>query len=317
TAISVHARAAALSFLHFAVEMQRERERDRDREPSFRKVFMRVYKSDADVRGTCNAASAAFVAGFISTLAWNILSMNYFATFGLVLLATLYHARRAAHNPIINCQAAFLGFIMGTTILKGSISTHPHHTIFSIYTFMLCMFHLTEFLITAFTNRRALQPDSFLLNHSVAYWVAAVASWTEFWTEAYFFPLSKTHFLLHIGLVVTLGGEFLRKIAMVHAGSGFTHRLAISKRPDHRLCTSGVYSYFRHPGYVGWFVWCVGTQIMLGNPICTIAYALVTWKFFADRIVDEERDLLHFFGEEYREYQAEVPTGIPFVEGYV
>ncbi|KAF8381003.1 hypothetical protein PRIPAC_70145 [Pristionchus pacificus] len=300
-----------------SVAMQRDRERERDRDPSLRKVFMRVYKSDADVRGACNAVGAAFVVGFGSTIGWDILSMSYFATFGVVLLAALYHARKASHNPVINCQAAFLGFIMGTAILKGGISGHPHYMIFSLYVFMLCFFHFTEFIMTAFINRRALQPDSFLLNHSVAYWVAAASSWVEFWTEAYFFPLSKTRFLLHIGLVITLGGECLRKLAMVHAGSGFTHRLAMTKRPDHRLCTSGVYSYFRHPGYVGWFAWCIGTQVMLGNPICTLVYAAVSWKFFSDRIIDEERDLLHFFGEEYREYQSEVPTGIPFVEGCV
>ncbi|GMR31595.1 hypothetical protein PMAYCL1PPCAC_01790, partial [Pristionchus mayeri] len=301
----------------FSVKMQRERERDRDRELGLRKVFLRLYKSDADVRGACNAAGASFVVGLVTTLSWDILSMAFFATLGVVLLSALTHARKTSHNPIIHVQAAFLGFTMGSSLLKGGISSHPHYSIFSLYVFMLCMFHFSEFLITALTNRRALQSDSFLLNHSVAYWVAAVASWTEFWIEAYFFPRAKTHFLLQLGLVVTLAGEALRKLAMIHAGTGFTHRLAIAKRPDHRLCTSGVYAYFRHPGYVGWFAWCVGTQIMLGNPLCTLAYAAVSWKFFADRIVDEERDLIHFFGDEYREYQAEVPTGIPFVAGYV
>ncbi|KIH50792.1 isoprenylcysteine carboxyl methyltransferase family protein [Ancylostoma duodenale] len=40
---------------------------------------------------------------------------------------------------------------------------------------------------------------------------------------------------------------------MLHAGSGFTHRLALSKRPDHRLVTTGIYAYLRHPGYTGLF----------------------------------------------------------------
>ncbi len=33
--------------------------------------------------------------------------------------------------------------------------------------------------------------------------------------------------------------------------------------------------YIRHPGYLGWLVWAVGTQILLANPICTIAFAVV------------------------------------------
>jgi protein-S-isoprenylcysteine O-methyltransferase Ste14 len=30
---------------------------------------------------------------------------------------------------------------------------------------------------------------------------------------------------------------------------------------DHQLITSGVFSLMRHPSYVGWFYWSVGTQV--------------------------------------------------------
>ena len=38
------------------------------------------------------------------------------------------------------------------------------------------------------TNGESLRPDSFLLNHSSAYWIAAMASWVEFLMEAFLFP---------------------------------------------------------------------------------------------------------------------------------
>ena len=33
--------------------------------------------------------------------------------------------------------------------------------------------------------------------------------------------------------------------------------------------------HIRHPGYLGFLVWCVGTQLLLVNPICCVVFALV------------------------------------------
>ena len=33
--------------------------------------------------------------------------------------------------------------------------------------------------------------------------------------------------------------------------------------------------YCRHPGYLGWFVWAVGTQLLLVNPLCLTGFSYV------------------------------------------
>ena len=83
------------------------------------------------------------------------------------------------------------------------------------------------------------------------------------------------------------------------------------------MVTSGVFSYVRHPSYVGWFLWSLGTQIVLLNPICLILYGVVSWLFFNERIYIEEHSLLRFFGDDYSDYQKKVPSGIPFVRGFL
>lgn len=35
---------------------------------------------------------------------------------------------------------------------------------------------------------------------------------------------------------------------------------------------------FRHPGYLGWMLWAIGTQVLLINPFCTLAFAVVVRK---------------------------------------
>lgn len=88
------------------------------------------------------------------------------------------------------------------------------------------------------------------------------------------------------------------------------------KARDHVLVTHGVYSWFRHPSYVGWFYWSVGTQLVLMNPVCVVAYAVASWFFFRERITIEEIMLLNFFGQQYCAYQQKVGTGLPFIGGY-
>jgi len=57
-------------------------------------------------------------------------------------------------------------------------------------------------------------------------------------------------------------------------------------------------------------------QIILCNPICAIAYAYVAWRFFNQRIMDEEKYLITFFGVDYVRYQQRVPVGLPYIRGY-
>ena len=58
------------------------------------------------------------------------------------------------------------------------------------------------------------------------------------------------------------------------AGSNFDHIVQSNKDSGHQLVTTGVYTYLRHPSYCGWFWWSIGTQVLLCNPLCIVAYAV-------------------------------------------
>ncbi|XP_023938873.2 protein-S-isoprenylcysteine O-methyltransferase isoform X2 [Bicyclus anynana] len=213
-------------------------------------------------------------------------------------------------------RSAFLGSVFATG-LYFAIS-HTSYHIFGLYAMAFSMFHFSEFLSVALTNPKTLSVDSFILNHSVQYWIAAISSWVEAAIENYFFPGMKSVFWLsHIGVVMCIVGEVLRKMAMFTAKTNFNHLVQTVKSPDHNLVTHGVYHLCRHPSYVGWFYWSVGTQIILLNPICVLIYTLVSWSFFRDRIFAEEMFLISFFGTQYLDYQKRVGTGLPFIKGYI
>uniref|UniRef100_A0A803LEW5 Protein-S-isoprenylcysteine O-methyltransferase n=1 Tax=Chenopodium quinoa TaxID=63459 RepID=A0A803LEW5_CHEQI len=142
-----------------------------------------------------------------------------------------------------------------------------------------------------------------------------ICSLVEYWLEITFLPgLKEYWWISNSGLAMVVFGEIIRKVAMVTAGHAFTHLIKIHHEEQHRLVTHGIYGFVRHPGYCGFFIWSVGTQIMLLNPICTLAFAVVVWKFFAGRIPYEEFFLRQFFDDEYEEYAQRVPSGVPFVK---
>lgn len=57
-------------------------------------------------------------------------------------------------------------------------------------------------------------------------------------------------------------------------------------------------------------------QLILVNPVCVVAYVVASWRFFNERVFIEENTLLHFFGDDYYQYQKRVSTGLPFIQGY-
>lgn len=66
-----------------------------------------------------------------------------------------------------------------------------------------------------------------------------------------------------MGVMLVIFGEVLRKGSMFTAKTNFNHYVQYVKQPGHQLVTSGLYSLCRHPAYVGWFYWSIGTQVSI------------------------------------------------------
>jgi hypothetical protein len=98
---------------------------------------------------------------------------------------------------------------------------------------------------------------------------------------------------------------------MKTCGESFNHFIQTQRKDNHKLVTDGIYRMLRHPSYVGFYYWSIGTQIVLQNWICVILFALAGWSFFSRRIPYEELALIRLFGNEYHEYASRTYIGIP------
>jgi len=184
-----------------------------------------------------------------------------------------------------------------------------------LYMILFSIFHFWEFLYVALFRPKELTANSFLLNWGPQYTVAVVFTVTEYFLEQWLFGPFKGVFLFTIlGFLMAIVGQAIRTMAMITAGSNFNHIIEDEKRSDHSLVTFGIYQYLRHPSYFGWFWWSIAIQVMLMNPIALIGSALVSWRFFDERIKAEEGTLVDQFGEDYQRYRACTPVGIPFIK---
>ena len=91
------------------------------------------------------------------------------------------------------------------------------------------------------------------------------------------------HLCFWVGLGIVLVGHVFRIGAEINAGSSFNHLIQMDKSRD-VLVTGGFYAFCRHPSYFGWFLWSVGTQVMMGHLVCTVGFWLASVQFFRYRI---------------------------------
>ncbi|KKZ62419.1 protein-S-isoprenylcysteine O-methyltransferase [[Emmonsia] crescens] len=226
----------------------------------------------------------------------------------------------------ISIRSFVLGQVFGLCIVLSLILLKSSNPLWRAPFFLtsLSLFHFLEYYITARYSTPYASISAFLLSsNGAAYNLAHTSALAECllsrlvlpegyveWTSLAFGGVKMQ---IGLGLVFMAVGQVVRSLAMVQAGTNFTHTVQSRRREGHTLVKDGIYSILRHPSYFGFFWWGLGTQLVLGNAICFFAYAIVLWKFFSSRIHREEKFLIGFFDKEYIEYRKTVRVGIPFI----
>jgi len=180
---------------------------------------------------------------------------------------------------------------------------------------MIALYHMWEWSYVSLFHGDELTGDSFLINHSVEWLAAWAFGISEYFIEHLIWPDMKSRwFIILPAWIIVAAGQGLRTVSMYQAGSNFAHMIEEEARDDHKLVTSGVYSFSRHPSYLGWFWWTIGMALLLADPLAVIGFAGASWYFFKDRIEYEEKYLTDMFGSQYIEYKMNVPVRIPFIK---
>ncbi len=121
-----------------------------------------------------------------------------------------------------------------------------------------------------------------------------------YWLVRSLFLLSIAGFIWGITSIKSIDPYGVRRIRR-HLHGKKTEAITLTAR--------GAYKWVRHPLYICMImmIWCT-PQISLDRLIFNIAWTI--WIVIGTML--EERDLVHDFGDSYREYQTKVPMLIPF-----
>jgi len=122
------------------------------------------------------------------------------------------------------------------------------------------------------------------------------------------------------GITTVLGGLTLLSLrfflAIVSVGFGLyliakSHQVVFGEAHDQpRLIDSGVYSWVRHPMYLGILLSCLG--FFFSSPsLLSLGVWLVFFIVYDKMVTYEENDLIRILGDEYVAYQKRVPKWFP------
>lgn len=174
---------------------------------------------------------------------------------------------------------------------------------------VMVVFHLNEFDCTYRYQRSKVTSRLFLVygnTGSRELWAVQVATAAEYGLRPWVgVTMARGSVCTAVGTTLVVVGLVLRRAAMKTCGESFSHY--INTETVSPLVTTGVYLVMRHPSYVGFFVFVVGTQLMLRNAVMVWVCAVVMGVFFRRRIRFEEW-FLQRQHPAYTEYQRRVPS---------
>ena len=101
------------------------------------------------------------------------------------------------------------------------------------------------------------------------------------------------------GFILMVSGAWLRREAILALGGDFVSDVA----PGDRLCTTGVFAWFRHPSEVGLLACVLGGCVVFGSPTAVAFWLIVVIPLSLLRVRIEEVELRNRFGHEYVEYR--------------
>ena len=115
--------------------------------------------------------------------------------------------------------------------------------------------------------------------------------------------------LFFLGFAIVLLSTFLINHFELFGLMQVWYRFQGRDMPQPTFRTPLLYKAVRHPLYFGWIVafWAAPTMTV-GH----LLFAAVWTIYIFVALGYEERDLIHFFGDKYREYMARVPMILPF-----
>jgi len=114
-----------------------------------------------------------------------------------------------------------------------------------------------------------------------------------------------------IGMVIFVIGLLIRIHSILTLKQYFTYSVATVE--NHKIITTGLYKFIRHPGYLGQIIVFLGISISISNWISILFMMIPVSIGYLYRINIEENFLSEQLGEDYQFYRERTKKIIPML----
>ena len=114
-----------------------------------------------------------------------------------------------------------------------------------------------------------------------------------------------------VGAAIAVAGLLIRVRAILALRENFSYVVNVGEK--HRLITTGLYRWVRHPAYTGLIIYFVGLPLVTADLLLVLPVLVVVLAIVGRRIRIEERWLREHFGEDYDAWSARTKLLIPYV----
>jgi protein-S-isoprenylcysteine O-methyltransferase Ste14 len=112
-----------------------------------------------------------------------------------------------------------------------------------------------------------------------------------------------------VGAVLLIIALIMFQQAHASLDRQFSHTLSIKN--NHKLITTGIFNYVRHPMYSTALLIFISKALLMPNYFSLSSFAVALGLLYAVRISEEEKMMLAEFGAEYEKYQKNTCGLIP------
>lgn len=126
----------------------------------------------------------------------------------------------------------------------------------------------------------------------------------SFWFTTLIFVIISREVNLILGIILIMVGLLIFLIPAFTIDKYFY---------EGKLCTTGIYSFIRHPIYGAWIVFIIPGIVLIRGSLLGISIPIFMYVVFKILIPEEEEYLEKKFGKEYLEYKKKVNAIFPTI----
>jgi len=242
--------------------------------------------------------------GFIAILYGVVCYALFFVAFLYIVpfvggdMVPFYEAPKTLDSGVMGMTALPAALVNIALLLVFAV----HHSIFARPGFKKV---LTKILPTSIERSTYVLVSTLLLIALYYYWVPMTdVVWS---VQAPIWSMILT-VLFFVGIGLVLAATFMLNHFELFGLMQVWHKFKGKEMPEATFREPFMYKSVRHPIYLGWAIFFWATPTMTTGHLL---FASIWTIYMFVAIGYEERDLVQFFGDKYRSYQARVPMLLP------